>query len=108
VNGRRPESMSSKVFEYLQAGRPIFAISPAGSAARALFAEVGGGTCVLPDDPMAEPLAAFVRAARDGSAPLADPAALERYELGRLTAELAALLDGLAGGPPAAAGRMPG
>ena len=53
--------MSSKVFEYLQAGRPVFAISPAGSAARALFAEVGGGTCVLPDDPMAEPLAAFVR-----------------------------------------------
>ena len=53
VNGRRPESMSSKVFEYLQAGRPVFAISPAGSAARALFAEVGGGTCVLPDEPMA-------------------------------------------------------
>ena len=87
--------MSSKVFEYLQAGRPVFAISPAGSAARALFAEVGGGTCVLPDDQMAAPLAAFVRAARDGSAPLADPAALERYELGRLTAELATLLDGL-------------
>ena len=56
--------MSSKVFEYLQAGRPVFAISPAGSAARGLFAEVGGGTCVLPDDPMREPLAAFVAAAR--------------------------------------------
>ena len=111
VNGRRPESMSSKVFEYLQAGRPIFAISPAGSAARALFAEVGGGTCVLPDDQMAEPLAAFVRAARGAVAPVADPAALERYELGRLTAELAALLDDLAARPAAgaagAAGRMP-
>jgi glycosyltransferase involved in cell wall biosynthesis len=98
VNGRRPESMSSKVFEYLQAGRPIFAISPAGSAARALFAEVGGGTCVLPDDPMAAALADFVWAARRGVAPLANPAALERYELGRLTTELAALLDGLAAG----------
>ena len=75
VNGRRPESMSSKVFEYLQAGRPIFAISPAGSAARGLFAEAGGGTCVLPDDPMAEPLAAFVAAVREGTAPVADPAA---------------------------------
>jgi len=111
VNGRRPESMSSKVFEYLQAGRPIFAISPAGSAARALFDEVGGGTCVLPDDPMAGPLAAFVQAARDGSAPLADEAALGRYELRRLTAELASILDGLAGGGPSAApvgdGRMP-
>jgi len=95
VNGRRPEAMSSKVFEYLQAGRPVFAISPAGSAARGLFAEAGGGTCVLPDEPMSEPLAAFVAAVRDGSAPVADRAALQRYELGRLTAELAAILDGL-------------
>ena len=99
VNGRRPESMSSKVFEYLQAGRPIFAISPAGSAARALFEEVGGGTCVLPDDRMAEPLAAFVAAARAGEAPVAAPDALGRYELGHLTHELAGILDGLAGRP---------
>ena len=95
VNGRRPEAMSSKVFEYLQAGRPVFAISPAGSAARGLFTEVGGGTCVLPDEPMGEPLAAFVAAVRDGSAPVAEQAALQRYELRRLTAELAAVLDGL-------------
>ena len=99
VNGRRPESMSSKVFEYLQAGRPIFAISPAGSAARGLFEEVGGGTCVLPDDRMAEPLAAFVAAARAGKAPVAQPDALGRYELGHLTHELAGILDGLAGRP---------
>jgi glycosyltransferase involved in cell wall biosynthesis len=122
VNGRRPESMSSKVFEYLQAGRPIFAISPAGSAARALFAEVGGGTCVLPDDHMAEPLAAFVAAVRAGRAAVADPGALGAYELGHLTRELAGLLNELAsqpwtdgpGGAPwarrpgmRAAGRMP-
>jgi hypothetical protein len=109
VNGRRPESMSSKVFEYLQAARPVFAISPAGSAARALFEEVGGGTCVSPDGPMAGPLAAFVRATRDGSAPVADEAALERFELGRLTSMLATILDGLAGEGPAAVsldGRM--
>jgi glycosyltransferase involved in cell wall biosynthesis len=99
VNGRRPESMSSKVFEYLQAARPVFAISPAGSAARGLFAEVGGGTCVLPDDPMGDPLAGFVAAVRGGSAPLADPAALERYELSRLTRELAGILDDLAAHP---------
>jgi hypothetical protein len=98
VNGRRPEAMSSKVFEYLQAGRPVFAISPAGSAARGLFTEVGGGTCVLPDDPMSVPLSAFVAAVRDGSAPVADQAALQRYELGRLTGELADILDGLVAG----------
>lgn len=108
VNGRRPESMSSKVFEYLQAGRPVFAISPAGSAARALFDEVGGGTCVLPDDPMSEPLAAFVAAAHAGTAPVADHAALERYELGGLTAELASILDGLPPGGPPDAGVTPG
>ncbi len=112
VNGRRPESMSSKVFEYLPAGRPIFAISPTGSAARGLFAATGGGTCVLPDAPMAEPLAAFVAAVRAGTAPVADASALSRYELSHLTAELAAILDGLAGRPDAAgpwdpAGRMP-
>ena len=45
---------------------------------------------------MSEPLAAFVAAVRDGAAPVADAAALARYELGRLTAELAAILDGLA------------
>jgi hypothetical protein len=106
VNGRKPEAMSSKVFEYLQAGRPVFAISPAGSAARALFDEVGGGTCVLPDDKMAEPLAAFIRAARDGSAPVADRAALQRYELGRLTTQLAGILDGLL--PPGATPARPG
>jgi glycosyltransferase involved in cell wall biosynthesis len=99
VNGRRPESMSSKVFEYLQAGRPIFAISPDGSAARRLFSETGGATCVLPDEPMREPLATFVAAARGGTAPLAESGALERYELGHLTAELAAILDDLATNP---------
>ncbi|MEI6726735.1 MAG: hypothetical protein WCN81_11005 [Actinomycetes bacterium] len=101
VNGRRPESMSSKVFEYLQAGRPIFAISPAGSAARSLFDQVGGGVCVLPDEPMAAPLAAFVDDVRQGTAPVTDLTALERYELGPLTAELAAILDGLRAGPEA-------
>jgi glycosyltransferase involved in cell wall biosynthesis len=103
INGRRPESMSSKVFEYLQAGRPIFAVSPAGSAARALFDEVGGGTCVLPDEPMSEPLASFIQAVRDGRAPAVDHKVLERYELGRLTARLAALLESIT-----AAGRARG
>jgi glycosyltransferase involved in cell wall biosynthesis len=98
VNGRRPESLSSKIFEYLQASRPIFAISPAGSAARTLFDEVGGGVCVLPDDSMGEPLASFVARVRDGGAPRVDQAALARYELSRLTAELAAALNQMVAG----------
>lgn len=99
VNGRRPESMSSKVFEYLQSGRPVFAISPAASAARHLFQEVGGATCVLPDEPMAAPLAAFIAAVRDGATESAAPAALDRYEMSRLTGELAAILHALAETP---------
>ena len=50
---------------------------------------------------MAAPLAAFVDGVRQGAAPAADLTALERYELGRLTAELAAILDGLRAGPQA-------
>jgi glycosyltransferase involved in cell wall biosynthesis len=93
INGRRPESMSSKVFEYLRAGKPVFAVSPAGSAARALFEQTGGATCVLPDEPMAQPLAAFVQQVREGIGPAADDEALECYDVARLTARLAGLLD---------------
>jgi hypothetical protein len=100
VNGRRPESMSSKVFEYLQSAKPVFAISPERSAARALFAEVGGGTCVPPDDVMAEPLAAFVAAVRAGKAPVADATAIEPYEMGHVTGRLASILDDLCGTRP--------
>ena len=107
VNGRRPESMSSKVFEYLQSGRPVFAISPTGSAARTLFSEVGGATCVLPDASMAEPLAAFVAAVRAGETMPAAQPALARYDMSRLTADLAAILDGLTPSlPDSAAGRV--
>ena len=74
----------------------MFAVSPAGSAARALFDEVGGGTCVHPDEPMAEPLSAFVAAAPRVTRH-SHQAALERYAVGRLTAELALLLDTLSG-----------
>jgi glycosyltransferase involved in cell wall biosynthesis len=95
VNGRRPEAMSSKVFEYLQAGRPIFAISPEGSAARALFADTGGAVCVAPDEPMAGPLAAFVDDVRAGAGPKADAGALKPYELGSLTDELVGILGSM-------------
>ena len=95
INGRGPESLSSKVFEYLQSGRPVFAISPDRCAARDLFDEVGGGTCVAPDAPVAEPLAAFVAGARDRRGPTIDAAALQRYEYGALTAGLSAVLTSL-------------
>ena len=96
VNGRRPESMSSKVFEYLVSGRPIFAISPQQSAARELFADTGGATCVLPDDEMKTPLADFVGGVRAGTLRGAEREPVSRYDAGTLTAELAALLEEIA------------
>ena len=95
VNGRGPESLSSKVFEYLQAGRPVFAISPERCAARDLFDEVGGGASVPPDATFDEPLAAFVRAVREGRGPAVDREALRRYRYDTLTARLSAVLGGL-------------
>ena len=50
---------------------------------------------MLPDEPRAAPLAAFIGAIRDGAIPAADSEALDRYELGRLTTGLAEILDGL-------------
>jgi len=93
INGWRPESMSSKVFEYLASGRPVFAITPAVSAARSLLEEVGVGTCVRPDQPLESALAAFVRGVRAGSAPAGDASALSRLDVRGLTAQLASILD---------------
>ncbi|MGZ4200343.1 MAG: glycosyltransferase, partial [Thermoleophilia bacterium] len=43
ITGDAPESLSSKIFEYLQSGRPVFAMTPATSAAARLLDEAGGG-----------------------------------------------------------------
>jgi len=96
VTHQRPESMSSKVFEYLSSGRPIFAVSAPSTAAAKLLAEVGGGVVVGHDDDMREPLARFVAAVREGGGPAADPAALARYDMAAITAELATILDAVA------------
>jgi glycosyltransferase involved in cell wall biosynthesis len=93
INGLRPEAMSSKVFEYLASGRPIFAITPAVSAARSLLDDVGGGTCVLPDQPMHAALAAFVADVRAGTAPSATAPALAHLDVRELTTRLADILD---------------
>jgi glycosyltransferase involved in cell wall biosynthesis len=95
MTGRRAESMSSKVFEYLHAGRPVFAITAPHSAASKLLAEVGGGFTVEHDADLREPLARFVADVRSGAGPVADADALARYDMAGVTAELAAVLDGL-------------
>jgi hypothetical protein len=56
---------------------------------------VGGAQCVLPDDDMAAPLAAFVASVRAGMIAVADEASLARFDAGALTRQLATLLDGI-------------
>lgn len=95
ITSNAPEALSSKVFEYLAAGRPIFAYTPVGSAAYELLREAGGAVCApqsaLPD----EPLRTFVAAVREGSMAPPDAAVVGRYDGRTLTARLAGLLDGM-------------
>jgi hypothetical protein len=73
----------------------VFAITAPHSAASKLLAEVGGGFTVQHDADMREPLARFVADVRSGAGPVADANALARYDMTGVTAELAAVLDGL-------------
>jgi glycosyltransferase involved in cell wall biosynthesis len=95
MTGRRAESMSSKVFEYLHSGRPVFAITAPHSAASKLLAEVGGGVTVEHDADIHGPLARFVADVRSAGGPVADADALARYDMAGVTAELVAVLDRL-------------
>jgi len=98
VTHERPESMSSKVFEYLRSGRPVFALTGPETAAARVLRDVGGAVAVAHDGEIAAELAGLVAAVRSGSAPAADAAALARYDVTTVTTELAAILDRLAAG----------
>lgn len=71
----------AKLYEYLRIGRPIFAlVSGHGETANVLRRT--GGAELTPIDDVAEiasKLAAFIRALRDGSAPVADSDVVKQY-----------------------------
>ena len=90
----------TKVFEYLDAGRPVLAVTSARSALAALLAETRGGRTAATS---AEVEAALVdwlaQWRRDGCVPASsDPQAVARYERRRLTGEFARILDRVAAG----------
>lgn len=101
--GVAPESLTSKIFEYLVADRPIVALTSPDSAAARLLADVGGGWSLMPDETLAGRLGEFVRAARSGSIAPPAPDKVARFDGRRLTGELAAVLDRMLGegGTPA-------
>ena len=96
ITGRAPESMSSKLSEYLVAGAPVFAVTPSDSAAGRLIGEAAAGRCTSPDEPLGPALAAFVDDVRAGRLPAPDPDVVARYDGRALTRRLAEVLDGLA------------
>lgn len=95
VNTRRRESTTSKIFEYLRAERPVFAITMAGGAADQLLATTGGAVTVDHDGDIGGALSSFYDAVRSGKGPVVDATELARYDMARITAELAAVLDQL-------------
>jgi len=97
ITGTARESLSSKIFEYLQCGRPIFAVTPPGTAAAALLDETGGGERAAPDRPRAGPLAAFVERVTAGAVAPADQALVDRFDGRTLTGRLAGYLEGISG-----------
>ncbi len=99
IAGRQRETTTSKVFEYLLAERPLFAVAPHGSSLDELLGEVGGGCVADPDEPLAPALAAFHATLTEGVAPTPSPARVARYDVRRTTADLASVLDRLVGAP---------
>ncbi len=88
----------AKIYEYLRARRPIFAMTDAaGDSARVLTG--AGVDTVVPLDSqhqIAEGLRRFLDALRRGTAPLASPEEIRRHSRRSRAGELAALLDSLA------------
>jgi glycosyltransferase involved in cell wall biosynthesis len=85
----------TKVFEYLDAGRPVLGIASHESALAALLRETRGGHVVTSEAEAAVALEEWVMAWRaDGRVTShADRVAIARYERRRLTAAFAAVLD---------------
>jgi glycosyltransferase involved in cell wall biosynthesis len=96
VTGRAPESLSSKLLEYIASERPVFAVTPPNSAACALIGDAAAGRCVSPDEPLRPALAAFVADVRAGRLPPPDAEVVRRFDGRGLTGLLASVLDDLA------------
>jgi glycosyltransferase involved in cell wall biosynthesis len=92
--------LPTKVFEYLDAGRPVLGVASPASALAALLAETRGGRTVTSPAEAEAALLDWVRTwRRDGRlAAGSDPDAIARYERRRLTGEFARVLDAVAGG----------
>jgi len=89
----------AKVYEYLRARRPIFAMTDQKGDTARVLTEAGIDTVVPLDAPdrIAEGLARFLENIRRGAAPLAEPEEIRRHSRRSRTEDLAALLDSVIG-----------
>ncbi|HET9252921.1 MAG TPA: glycosyltransferase [Candidatus Eisenbacteria bacterium] len=85
----------AKLYEYLRARRPIFAMTDAAGDTAGVLAEAGIDTVVPLDASVRieEGLRGFLEALREGSAPVAAPETVARYSRRARAKELAALLE---------------
>ena len=93
IAGNQAETTTSKVFEYLASGRPIFAVAPRGSAVDELLEEVGGGVRVDAREDLRAALVAFDTALATENTPPQHPDLLAAYNVAQTTAALARALD---------------
>jgi glycosyltransferase involved in cell wall biosynthesis len=93
------QAIPAKLYEYLRAGRPIFAMAHPDGATAGLLREAGVGTVVPLDDVarIAVGLTDFLDQMAAGRAKVAAPELIRRYSREARTAELARLLDDAAG-----------
>jgi glycosyltransferase involved in cell wall biosynthesis len=89
--------LPAKLYEYLRAGRPIFALAPRGGAVEAWLSATGAGVSVPVEDPgaWAAELRAFIDRIDSHQAPSWEP-----YHRRTQAGRLAAILDSTAGGKP--------
>lgn len=90
LEGPAARQLPAKLYEYLRAGRPTFAIVPKGGAAERWLAETGAGTAVDTATPAAwtPNLASFIDGLGRYRAPSAEP-----FHRRALTERLARILD---------------
>ncbi len=97
----QPSQVPGKTYEYLWARRPILCVSERRGATARLIEEVQGGVCVEPEESqgVVEALEKLYQGfLRNQPSPVADPAALARYDAPALAKQLDELVDLLSAG----------
>jgi glycosyltransferase involved in cell wall biosynthesis len=97
-------SIPGKLFEYIGARRPVFAMLPPGPAAD-IVRDTGVGDVFRPEDTegMARALQRLFHRWSDGNlGRVGEPAAIRRYSCREITAQLAQILERVSSPPPSA------